>query len=124
LSAPGRCRHTDAAAAGAVDDAAMNTRIAVAAKIRPGKRAKLEQMLSEGPPFDLADAGFDHHQVFLGDEDIFFLFEGGSPVSAVKRLAAERTLMGHVLRMAGVLSSPHLLAEEYSWDRPVAAPAG
>ena len=55
---------------------------------------------------------------------IFFLFEGGSPVSAVKRLAAERTLMVHVLRMAGVLSSPHLLAEEYSWDRPVEAPAG
>ena len=103
---------------------AMNTRIAVAAKIRPGKRAKLEQMLSEGPPFDLADAGFDHHQIYLGDEDIFFLFEGGSPVTAVKHLAAERTLMGHVLRMAGVLSSPHLLAEEYSWDRPLEVPAG
>ena len=83
----------------------MNTRIAVAAKIRAGKRASLEQMLSEGPPFDLADAGFD----------------GGSPVTAVKRLAAERALMGHVLRMAGVLCSPHLLAEAYSWDRPLAA---
>ena len=102
----------------------MNTRIAVAAKIRPGKRAKLEQMLSEGPPFDLADAGFDHHHVYLGDEDILFLFEGGSPVTAMKRLAAEHTLMGHVLRMAGVVSSPHLLAEAYSWDRPLQVPAG
>ncbi len=99
----------------------MNTRIAVAAKIRPGSRAKLEQMLSEGPPFDLAEAGFDRHQIYLGDEDVFFLFEGGSPVSAVKRLGAERTLMGHVLRMAGVVSAPHLLAEAYSWDRVPAA---
>ena len=102
----------------------MNSRIAVAAKIRPGKRAKLEQMLSEGPPYDLADAGFDHHQVYLGDEDVFFLFEGGSPVTTVKRLAAERNLMGHVVRMAGVLSSPHLLAEAYSWDRPPKVPSG
>jgi hypothetical protein len=99
----------------------MNTRIAVAAKIRPGSRAKLEQMLSEGPPFDLADAGFDRHQIYLGDEDVFFLFEGGSPISAVKRLAAERSLMSHVLRMAGVVSAPHLLAEAYSWDRTPAA---
>jgi hypothetical protein len=101
----------------------MNSRIAVAAKIRPGSRVKLEQMLSEGPPFDLAGAGFEHHRIYLGDEDIFFLFEGGSPVSAVKRLAAERTLMTHVLRMAGVLSAPHLLAEAYSWDRQVEVPA-
>ena len=102
----------------------MNSRIAVAAKIRPGKRAKLEQMLSEGPPYDLADAGFEHHQVYLGDEAVFFLFEGGSPVTTVKRLAAERSLMGHVVRMAGVLSSPHLLAEAYSWDRPPKVPTG
>jgi hypothetical protein len=102
----------------------MNSRIAVAAKIRPGKRAKLEQMLSEGPPYDLAEAGFEHHQVYLGDEDIFFLFEGGSPVTTVKRLAAERSLMGHVLRMAGVLCLPHLLAEAYSWDRPPRVTSG
>jgi hypothetical protein len=101
----------------------MNSRIAVAAKIRPGKRATLEQMLSEGPPYDLADAGFEHHQVYLGDEDVFFLFEGGSPVTTVKRLAAERSLIGHVVRMAAVLSSPHLLAEAYSWDRPPKVPS-
>jgi hypothetical protein len=100
----------------------MNSRIAVAAKIRPGSRAKLEQMLSEGPPFDLAVAGFDHHHVYVGDEDVFFLFEGGAPVTAVKRLAAERRLMSHMVRMAGVVSSPRLLAEAYSWDRPLAAP--
>jgi hypothetical protein len=121
LPAAGRCGDTDVVCADCADDLPMNTRIAVAAKIRPGKRANLEQMLSEGPPFDLADAGFDHHQIYLGDEDIFFVFDGGSPVTAVKRLAAERALMGHVLRMAGVLSSPHLLAEAYSWDRPLAA---
>jgi hypothetical protein len=100
----------------------MKSRIAVAAKIRPGSRAKLEQMLSEGPPFDLAGAGFDHHHIYVGDEDVFFVFEGGAPVTAVKRLAAERRLMSHVIRMAGALSSPRMLAEAYSWDRPAAVP--
>jgi hypothetical protein len=101
----------------------MKTRIAVAAKIRPGLRTKLEQMLAEGPPFDLADAGFESHRIYIGDEDVFFLFEGGSPISSVRRLAAERSLMGHLLRMASVLSSPHLLSEAYAWDAPAAPPS-
>jgi len=94
----------------------MKTRIAVAAKIRPGSRVKLEQMLAEGPPFDLADAGFESHQIYVGDDDVFFVFEGGSPITSVKRLAAERSLMGHLLRMASVVSSPHLLSQAFAWE--------
>lgn len=101
----------------------MKTRIAVAAKIRPGLRTKLEQMLAEGPPFDLADAGFKSHRIYIGDEDVFFLFEGGSPISSVKRLAAEQSLIGHLLRMASVVSSPHLLSEAFAWDGAEARPS-
>ena len=95
----------------------MSTRIAVAAKIRSGKRDKLEQLLKGDPPFDLIGAGFERHFVYLGDEDVLFVFEGVSPVTAVKKLAAEKSLMGHVVRMASVVSGPHLLTEVYAWER-------
>jgi hypothetical protein len=95
----------------------MSTKIAIAAKIRPGKRERLQQVLAEGPPFDLEVAGFERHSVYLGDSDIFFLWEGPAPVTAVKRLAAEGGLMSHVVKMAGLVSEPHLLAEVFTWDR-------
>jgi hypothetical protein len=95
----------------------VSSRIAFTARIRPGERDRLRQMFESGPPFDPERSGFDHHAVFLGDEDVVFLFEGDDPLPAVRRLAAQPGLLGDVVRMAGIMSAPHMMREVYAWSR-------
>jgi hypothetical protein len=96
----------------------VTQRIAFTAHVRPGERKRLQEQFETGPPFDPDRAGFDHHAVFLGDEDVVFLFEGDDPLPAVRRLAAQPGLLKDVLKMAGALSAPHMMREVYSWSRP------
>jgi hypothetical protein len=93
----------------------MSHTIAIAATIRPGCRGDLERKLAEGPPFDLAGAGFEEHQVYIGDQDVVFVFGGVEPFSAVNRLARQRSLFEQVLRMTALVSAPRLLNEAYAW---------
>jgi hypothetical protein len=101
----------------------MSQRIAFTARIRPGERERLERMFAAGPPFDPDRSGFDHHAVFLGDEDVVFLFEGDDPLPAVRRLAAQPGLLREVVQMAGSVSSPHMMCEVYRWSRAPAPAA-
>jgi hypothetical protein len=98
------------------------SRIAFVAEIRPGRKADLERILAEGPPFDLAGAGFERHRVFVGDHDAVFLFEGVNPLKAVQALATQRSLTVQISKMMGILAAPRFLGEAYAWDRPAAAP--
>lgn len=102
----------------------MTQRIAFTARIRPGERDRLERMFQTGPPFDPERSGFDHHAVFLGDEDVVFLFEGDDPLPAVRRLAAQPGLLRDVVQMAGTVSSPRMMREVFRWSRePIASPS-
>ena len=97
------------------------SRIAFVSEIRPGRKADLERILSEGPPFDLAGAGFERHRVFVGDHDAVFLFEGVNPLKAVQSLATQRALTEQISKMMGILAAPRFLGEVYAWDRPAPA---
>ena len=92
-------------------------RIAFVAEIRAGRKADLERMLAAGPPFDLEASGFEHHRVFVGDNDAVFLFEGVNPLKAVQALATQRALTRQITQMMGILSAPRFLGEVYTWDR-------
>ena len=94
----------------------MTTRIAFTARIRTGQRDRLAAMLAEGPPFDPSAAGFTRHWVYLGDDDVVFVFEGPDPLTAVRRLSAERELLRKTVRMAGLVHAPHFLGEVYAWE--------
>ena len=96
----------------------MTDQIAILADIRPGQRAALEHILQDGPPFDLAAEGFEHHEVFLGDADVLFVFDGPSARTQVERLAATRSLLGAFVKMSGVVSAPRVLEQTFAWDRP------
>jgi hypothetical protein len=54
-------------------------RVAISATVRPGHREELEQELAAGPPFDLGAAGFDRHEVYLGESEVVFVFEAATP---------------------------------------------
>jgi hypothetical protein len=101
----------------------MTDKISVIAQIRPGKRAELERLLEQGPPFDLEAEGFERHEVFLGDTDVVFIFTGPSAVGQLERLAASRTLFALVLKMTGLVSAPRMLNQTFEWHRPAKAGA-
>jgi hypothetical protein len=95
----------------------MTDRIGILAEIRPGQRPALERLLEEGPPFDLAAEGFEHHEVFLGDTEVVFLFDGPSARTQLQRLAATRSLLGAFVKMSSLVSAPRILERTFGWDR-------
>jgi hypothetical protein len=94
----------------------MTDQISVIAQIRPGKREELERLLEQGPPFDLAAEGFERHEVFLGDNDVLFVFTGPGAMSQLQRMAASRALFAHVLKMTALVSAPRVLDRTYEWQ--------
>lgn len=95
----------------------MTDQIGILAEIRPGQRPALEALLQAGPPFDLAAEGFEHHEVFLGDTDVVFLFDGPGARTQIQRLAATTSLLGAFVKMAGLISAPRILEQTFEWDR-------
>jgi hypothetical protein len=95
----------------------MTDQIAILAEIRPGQRPALERVLHAGPPFDLAAEGFEHHEVFLGDTEVVFIFDGPSARTQLQRLAATRSLLGAFVKMSSLVSAPRILEQTFEWDR-------
>jgi hypothetical protein len=95
----------------------VTNQIAIVAQIRPGMKPALERTLEAGPPFDLASEGFEHHEVFVGDADVVFVFTGPAAASELHRLASMPALLPHIVKMTGILTAPRLLQQTFRWDR-------
>jgi hypothetical protein len=95
----------------------VTDQIAILAEIRPGKRGDLERALAQGPPFDLMREGFEHHEVFLGDTDVVFVFTGPGAASELRRIAATPEQLRRVIHMTEMLSAPRLLEQTFRWSR-------
>jgi hypothetical protein len=95
----------------------MTDQIGILAEIRPGQRPALERVLQQGPPFDLAAEGFEHHEVFLGDKEVIFIFDGPNARTQLQRLAATRSLLGAFVKMSSLVSAPRILEQTFQWDR-------
>jgi hypothetical protein len=92
-------------------------RVAVVARIRPGSRDQAKQIIAEGAPYDLGNAGFRRHSVFLADEAVIFVFEGSGIEELVRALVDDPT------RSAGfsiwgplLVGTPALAREEFHWE--------
>jgi hypothetical protein len=92
-------------------------RVAVVAKLRPGSRERASEILAKGAPYDLGEAGFPRHSVFLTEELVVFVFEG----SGIERLV--RNLVDDPNRSAGfsvwgplLEGAPALGREEFHWE--------
>ena len=92
----------------------MTTRVAVSATIRDGKREKLMQELAGGPPFDLADEGFTRHEVFVGDRDVVFVFEGEDAFADLHSLS-KKLPVAQLARMGTLVKDPRLLPDRMAW---------
>jgi len=106
----------------------VTSRVAVVADIRPGKRDALLEIVRDGPPFDLAESGFDEHVVLVGGRDVVFVFRGAHPHEDVRRLVASRVALVQLSRLGTLVANPRLLDVGLEWragaadaqDAPVA----
>ena len=95
----------------------VTERVAVVAKLRPGSRERASEIIAKGAPFDLGEAGFRRHSVFLAEEAVVFFFEG----SGIERLVRE--LVNDPARSAAfgvwgplLEGTPALAREEFYWQ--------
>jgi hypothetical protein len=93
-----------------------NERLAIVAKLRRGSRERAKEILAEGPPYDLADAGFRRHSVFLAGDTAVFVFEGPNIHQLVSKLIDDPASAGSFSVWAPLLAgTPTLAREEFSW---------
>jgi hypothetical protein len=95
----------------------VRQRVAVVANLLPGSRERAAQIVAEGPPYELGEAGFQQHSVFLAEEAVVFVFEGSGIEGLVRDLvddparSATFSVWGPLLK-----GTPVLAREEYRWE--------
>jgi hypothetical protein len=92
-------------------------RVAVIANLRPGSRERATQILAEGAPYDLGEAGFRRHSIFLAEHAVVFVFEGVGVERLVSELLSDPTRSAAFSIWAPVLEgTPALAREEFYWE--------
>ncbi len=92
-------------------------RAAIVLPLRAGARSKAEALLAGGPPFDPADFGLAHHEVYLTDNEIVFVFEG-EPGVFVEQLAADETVAKAAEAWQPLVEGPIRFGDQaYAWPR-------
>jgi hypothetical protein len=91
-------------------------RIGVIAQLVPGGRERAKELLAAGPPYDLAEAGFTEHSIFLGGDSVVFLFEGPDVEQHVSALAADPGASSALSNWAPILAgTPQMAHEVFVW---------
>ena len=70
-------------------DRRLIERLAVVVPIKADAKPRVEQLLTQGPPFDPAHLGLVNHEVFLTDREAVFVFEGVPAVLLQKSAGAD-----------------------------------
>ncbi len=96
--------------AGAQPAASAQVRtVAIAARIRAGRRAELEQILGRGVPTELDREDVRCHEIALGDDDVVIVLT--APGTSVRVLAEAG------LGLGGTIATPRVLTQTFSWRR-------
>lgn len=92
-------------------------RVAVVAKLRPGSREQASQILAAGAPYDLGEAGFRRHSIFLTEQAAVFVFEGPGVEKLVRDLVDDPTRSAAFSAWGPLLEeTPTLAPEEFYWE--------
>jgi hypothetical protein len=94
-------------------------RFVVTARLKPGVIETVREILREGPPFDPAVTSLERHEVFLGEDELIFLFEGEHAEQEARRLLRKPGVLDRAGRIGVHLKErPRLPEEVFSWERP------
>jgi len=97
---------------------AAHARVAVVVPIRHGSSEHARELVAEGPPFELESLELERHDVFVGEREVVFLFEGDSVPAAVEAISRNPAVLKAALRWRGILSGrPRLLEQRFGWTR-------
>src|SRR5262245_39449762 len=92
-------------------------RLAIVATLRSGARDRAQEILAAGPPYELADAGFRRHSIYLAGETVVFVFEGDGVEAAVSKLIDDPASSASFSAWAPLLEGTPMLAhEEFHWE--------
>jgi len=67
-------------------------RYVVTTRLKPGAAHAAEELLSQGPPFDPAEAGLSAHAAYLTDDRVFLMFEGEAAHATALSLAKQHVI--------------------------------
>jgi hypothetical protein len=92
-------------------------RLAVVARLRSGSGERARQILAEGAPYELGEAGFLRHSVFLAEETAVFVFEAAGIEGLVRELVDD-PMSSTTFSVWGPLleGTPVLAREEFYWE--------
>jgi hypothetical protein len=98
-------------------DGDVTERLAVVAKLRPGSRERASEILAQGAPYNLGEAGFRRHSIFIADEALVFVFEGPGIEGLVRDLVDDPTRSAAFSVWGPLLErTPALAREEFYWE--------
>jgi hypothetical protein len=94
-------------------------RVAIVARLKEGSGPSAAQLISGGPPFDLAEIGLASHSVYLSAGEVVFIFEGDQVEWTVDELIdnpfrPEIQSAFHQWR-AIIDGSPRIAREQFGW---------
>jgi hypothetical protein len=93
-------------------------RLVVTARLKRGAHGAVSEILREGPPYDLADTSLERHCVFLGRDELVFVFEGPHADEEILRLLGSDGVAGRAARLAGYFAGlPRVSEEVFGWER-------
>jgi hypothetical protein len=94
-------------------------RVGIALDLVPGSRERAEELIAEGPPFNLAEAGFVRHSILLGNDRAVFLFEGEDVERLVRDIIDDPVRSASLAVWAPLLEgTPRLVHELFVWEAP------
>jgi hypothetical protein len=91
-------------------------RIAIIGKLKPGALERAEEIVKQGPPFELDMAGLERHSVFVSHDHVVFVFEGLGVERIVADLANHPVVAAEFSTWGPLLDgTPTLAHERFSW---------
>jgi len=95
------------------------SRVVVRVPVDPEHVERVRALVRQGPPYDLHEVpGLERHEIYVGDDDVVFLFEGPDPGYAVERVMRDprvwRALESWDDYVAG---APSVVEPDYTWSR-------
>ena len=92
-------------------------RIAVIARLKPGTLDRARELIAHGPPFDPEKLQLERHTVYVSDDQVVFVFEGGR-VNSLIRTAEEGAGAAALAAWEPILDGiPRINQEVYRWER-------
>ena len=93
-------------------------RLAVTAKLKPGREDEALALIKKGPPFDPGAMGFERHAVYLGNDEAVFVFEGTDVERMVDTVINDPVVSAAFSAWGGLLDgTPTLARPVYHWEK-------